>query len=100
MFEFKEMNINDYENSIELWKQTEGMGFLESDTIESLNFAYPLIAKLLDSVAPEVKITSLSSDCPILTWDCSSDTQWTIDGSKMLYYWNITDSVRIYKHAN
>ncbi len=38
MFEFKEMNINDYENSIELWKQTEGMGFLESDTIESLNF--------------------------------------------------------------
>jgi hypothetical protein len=46
------------------------------------------------------KITSLSSDCPILTWDCTSDTQWTIDGSKMLYYWNITDSVRIYKHAN
>lgn len=31
------MNVGDYEKSIELWKQTEGMGFLENDTVESLS---------------------------------------------------------------
>jgi ribosomal protein S18 acetylase RimI-like enzyme len=32
------MNINDYDACIALWKQTKGMGFLESDTLESLKF--------------------------------------------------------------
>lgn len=44
------------------------------------------------------KITILPADCPILTWDCTKDTQWTIDGSRMLYFWGITDTVKIYRH--
>ncbi len=38
MFDYREMTLNDYEDSIELWKKTEGMGFLENDTTESLGF--------------------------------------------------------------
>lgn len=38
MFNYREMRVDDHEKSIELWKHTEGMGFLESDTLESLKF--------------------------------------------------------------
>lgn len=38
MFEYREMNAGDYDACITLWKQTEGMGFLESDTEQSLKF--------------------------------------------------------------
>ena len=38
MLEYREMDINDFENCHKLWKKTEGMGFLESDTIESMTF--------------------------------------------------------------
>lgn len=38
MFEYREMNAGDYDACIALWEQTEGMGFLESDTEQSLKF--------------------------------------------------------------
>ncbi len=44
------------------------------------------------------EVTTLPSDCPILTWDCTKDLQWTKEASEMLYYWQITDSIRLYKH--
>ncbi|MBS1493129.1 MAG: GNAT family N-acetyltransferase [Bacteroidetes bacterium] len=36
MYYYREMTLSDHEKSIELWKQTEGMGFLESDTEDAL----------------------------------------------------------------
>lgn len=36
MLDYREMTVCDYDNCIAIWKQTEGMGFLESDTKESL----------------------------------------------------------------
>lgn len=38
MFEYREMCVEDYQKSIALWRQTEGMGFLESDTKDALRF--------------------------------------------------------------
>lgn len=38
MFEYREMNSADHADSVKLWAQTEGMGFLENDTVESLSF--------------------------------------------------------------
>lgn len=38
MYDYREMKAEDHGKSIILWKQTEGMGFLESDTIDSLRF--------------------------------------------------------------
>jgi len=38
MPDFREMKTDDHEKCTHLWNQTEGMGFLENDTIESVSF--------------------------------------------------------------
>ncbi|WP_124113501.1 GNAT family N-acetyltransferase [Paenibacillus xylanexedens] len=38
MYEIREMTINDYEMSIELWQRTEGMALSEADSKESINY--------------------------------------------------------------
>lgn len=38
MLEYREMNMSDYENCIKLWEKTEGMGFLDGDTTDSISF--------------------------------------------------------------
>ena len=36
MDQFREMTINDYDSSIDLWKRTEGMGLSESDSRDAI----------------------------------------------------------------
>lgn len=36
MDQFREMTINDYDSSINLWKRTEGMGLSESDSRDAI----------------------------------------------------------------
>ncbi|WP_145320191.1 GNAT family N-acetyltransferase [Paenibacillus xylanexedens] len=38
MYKIREMTINDYEMSIELWQRTEGMALSEADSKESINY--------------------------------------------------------------
>lgn len=38
MYKYREMTINDYEMSIELWNQTEGMALSNADSREAINF--------------------------------------------------------------
>ncbi|MBX7046031.1 MAG: GNAT family N-acetyltransferase [Ignavibacteria bacterium] len=38
MISYRVMEAGDHEKCIELWKVTEGMGFIESDTSDSLRF--------------------------------------------------------------